>query len=108
MKVNFALIHFLTQNFALFFFFSFTKFVVKIKFLSQFSVLANFIENIMKILFICRQGHGERGGLYISNIYIYIFLLYLFYYSIYKGLIISFSLPIFGGEGIGECPIGYI
>ena len=91
-----------------FLFFSFTKFVVKIKFLSQFSVLANFIENIKKSLFICRQGHGGKEEVSISVIYTYIFLLYLFYYSIYKGLIISFSLPIFGGEGIGECPIGYI
>ena len=79
------------------------KFVVKIKFLSQFSVLANFIENIMKILFICTQEHGEEE-VYISVIYIYIFLLYLFSYSIYKGLIISFSLPIFWGKGIGGVP----
>lgn len=107
MKVNFSLIHSLTQNFVLFFF-SFTKFVVKIKFLSQFSVLANFIENIMKILFICIQGHGEEE-ISISVIYTYILLLYLFSYSIYKGLIISFSLSRFlEGKGIGECPIGYM
>ena len=75
MKVNFAFIYFLIKNFALFFFFSFTKFVVKIKFLSQFSVLANFIENIMKLLFVCIQGYRGRGGLYISSIYIYILAL---------------------------------
>ena len=63
MKVNFAFIYFLTQNF-IFSFFSFTKFVVKIKFLSQFSVLANFIENIMEILFVCIQGYGEEESLY--------------------------------------------
>ena len=80
MKVNFAFIHFLTQNFALFFFL-FRKFVVKIKFLSQFSVLANFIENIMKLLFVCIQGYGEEET-YISVVYTYIFLIYLFYYSI--------------------------
>ena len=74
MKVNFAFIHSLTQNFVIFFFFSFTKFVVKIKFLSQFSVLANFIENIMKILFICKQEHGEEE-VYISVIYTYILAL---------------------------------
>lgn len=60
MKVNFAFIHSLTQNFVIFLFFSFTKFVVKIKFLSQFFVLANFIENIMKLLFVCKQEHGEE------------------------------------------------
>ena len=97
MKVNFAFIHFLTQNFVIFFFSISEKFVVKIKFLSQFSVLANFIENIMKSLFVCIQGHGEEE-ISISVVYTYIFLLYLFYYSIYKGLIISFSLPIFWRE----------
>ena len=55
------------------------KFVVKIKFLSQFSVLANFIENIMKILFVCKQGHEEEE---VSISVVYIFLLNLFSYSI--------------------------
>ena len=62
-----------------FLFLSFTKFVVKIKFLSQFSVLANFIENIMKILFVCKQGHEEEE---VSISVVYIFLLNLFSYSI--------------------------
>ena len=52
----------------------FEKFVVKIKFLSQFSVLANFIENIMKLLFVCIQGHGEEE-VSISVIYTYILAL---------------------------------
>lgn len=81
MKVNFAFVHSLTQNFVIFFFSLFTKFVVKIKFLSQFSVLANFTGNIKKSLFICKQGHGEEE-VSISVIYTHIFLLYLFYYSI--------------------------
>ena len=81
MKVNFALIHFLTQNFVLLFFSLFTKFVVKIKFLSQFFVLANFIENIMKLLFVCKHGHEEEE-VYTSVVYTYVLLLYLFYYSI--------------------------
>ena len=67
MKVNFTFVLSLTQNFVLFFFSS-EKFVVKIKFLSQFSVLANFTgENIMKILFVCEQGHGKEKSHYISN-----------------------------------------
>ena len=76
MKVNFAFIHFLTQNFALFFFL-FRKFVVKIKFLSQFSVLANFIENIMKLLFVCIQGYGEEE-VSISVVYTYIYSCFIF------------------------------
>ena len=105
---EFCLYSFSHSKLCHFLFFSFTKFVVKIKFLSQFSVLANFIENIMKLLFICIQGYGEEE-VSISVVYTYIFLLYLFYYSIYKGLIISFSLSrFFGGEGIGECPIRYM
>ena len=48
------------------------KFVVKIKFLSQFSVLANFIENIKKSLFICKQEHGEE------ETYIHILLIYVY------------------------------
>ena len=60
-----------------FLFFSFTKFVVKIKFLSQFSVLANFIENIKKILFICKQGHKEEE-VYISVIYIHMYSCFIF------------------------------
>ena len=63
-------------------FFSFTKFVVKIKFLSQFSVLANFIENIMKILFICKQGHGEEE-VSISVIYIHIYSCFIFSLIVY-------------------------
>lgn len=108
MKVTFHLYSFSHSKLCHFLFFSFTKFVVKIKFLSQFSVLANFIENIMKILFVCIQGHGEEE-VSISVICTYIFLLYLFYYSIYKGLIISFSLSrFFRGERNRECPIGYM
>lgn len=64
MKVNFAFIHSLTQNFVIFFFSLFTKFVVKIKFLSQFSVLANFIENIMKFYSYANKGMGKRRSLY--------------------------------------------
>ena len=79
MKVNFAFIHSLTQNFALFFFL--LKFVVKIKFLSQFSVLANFIENIMKSLFICKQGHGEEE-VSISVVYTYVYIYSCFIFSI--------------------------
>ena len=68
MKMNFALIHFLTQNFALFFFSLFVKFVVKIKFLSQFSVLANFYRKTSgKIRFVCEQEHGKEKSHYISN-----------------------------------------
>lgn len=68
MKVNFSFIYFLTQNFVIFFFFSFEKFVVKIKFLSQFSVLANFYrKNIKKIRFVCEQEHGKEKSHYISN-----------------------------------------
>lgn len=80
MKVNFAFVHSLTQNFVIFLFSFSEKFVVKIKFLSQFSVLANFIENIMKILFVCKQGHGEEE-ISISVIYIHILLLYLYLFS---------------------------
>ena len=98
MKVTFHLYSFSHSKLCHFLFFSFTKFVVKIKFLSQFFVLANFIENIMKSLFVCKQGHGEEE-VSISVIYTYIFLLYLFSYSIYKGLIISFFSPDFLGKG---------
>ena len=82
MKVNFAFIHFLTQNFALFFFSLSVKFVVKIKFLSQFSVLANFIENIMEILFVCIQGYGEEE-VSISVIYTYIYSCFIFSLIVY-------------------------
>ena len=64
MKVNFAFVHSLTQNFVFSFFSFFTKFVVKIKFLSQFSVLANFIENIMKFYSYANKGMGKRRSLY--------------------------------------------
>ena len=93
MKVNFAFIHSLTQNFVLLFFSLFTKFVVKIKFLSKFSVLANFIENIMKLLFVCVQGHGEEE---VSISVVYIYSCFIFSIIAYRRiLIISFSLPIF-------------
>ena len=106
MKVNFAFIYSLTQNFALFFFL--LKFVVKIKFLSQFSVLANFTGNIKKSLFICKQGLGKRRPVYtyISNTFSLALSFPLILYR--RILIISFSLPIFGGKGIGECSIGYM
>ena len=64
MKVTFAFVHFLTKNFVIFFFSLFEKFVVKIKFLSQFSVLANFIENIMKFYSYVNKGMGKRRSLY--------------------------------------------
>ena len=64
MKVNFAFIHSLTQNFVLFFFSLFEKFVVKIKFLSQFFLFANFIENIMKSYSYASRNMGKRRSLY--------------------------------------------
>lgn len=80
MKVNFAFVLSLTQNFVIFFFSLSTKFVVKIKFLSQFSVLANFTVKHYEILFVCKQGHGEEE-ISISVIYTYILALsFLLYY----------------------------
>ena len=79
---EFFLIHFLTQNFVIFFFSLFTKFVVKIKFLSQFFLFANFIENIMKSLFICKQEHGEEE-ISISVIYTYIYSCFIFSIIVY-------------------------
>ena len=67
---EFYLCSFTHSKLCSFLFFSSEKFVVKIKFLSQFSVLANFIENIMKIFIRMQTGAWRRGGLYISNIYI--------------------------------------
>lgn len=92
MKVNFALIHFLTQNFALFFF-SFVKFVVKLKFFRNFSVLANFYRKTLgKFALYVNRNTGKRRAI-TSVIHFLLLCLSLILYR--RISTISFSLPIF-------------